>query len=73
MTANNRAEPMAEQMDLMVLPASALKARRLSKKHGHAAAPGTGPAGETCKGCANLVRKEMASTYFKCGLMGRVP
>lgn len=57
------------QFDLMVLPASALKARRLSNKHGHAAVPGTGPKGETCGGCANLVRKEMSKTYLKCGLM----
>jgi len=57
------------QPDLMVLPASALKARRTSKKHGHAAVPGTGPEGETCRSCAHLVRKEMASTYLKCGLM----
>jgi hypothetical protein len=55
--------------DLFVLPASALKAKRLSKKHGHAAVPGTGPAGETCRSCAHLVRKEMSRTYLKCGLM----
>ena len=60
---------MTGQPDLMVLPPSALKARRLSKKHGHAAMPGTGPAGETCKSCANLVRKHMGKTYIKCGLM----
>lgn len=56
--------------DLMVLPASAL-AKRVPKikKHGHAAVPGTGPNGETCGTCGNLVRKEMASTYMKCGLM----
>jgi hypothetical protein len=55
--------------DLMELPASALSARRLSKKHGHAAVPGTGPAGETCGSCANLERLSMAKTYLKCGLM----
>lgn len=38
-------------------------------KRGHAAAPGTGPQGETCGTCANLVRKQMAGTYLKCGLM----
>lgn len=57
------------QPDLMVLPASALKARRLSKKHGHAALPGTGPVGETCAGCAHLVRRQMSKAYLKCGLM----
>ncbi|WP_375408557.1 hypothetical protein [uncultured Methylobacterium sp.] len=36
---------------------------------GYAALPGTGPAGETCRSCAHLVRKEMAKTYLKCGLM----
>lgn len=55
--------------DLMVLPASALRSRRLSKKHGHSAVPGSGPAGETCGGCKNFVRKEMSKTYFKCGIM----
>jgi hypothetical protein len=60
---------MSDQFDLMVLPESALKVRRLSKKHGHAAVPGSGPAGETCGSCENLVRKQMASTYLKCGLM----
>lgn len=34
----------------------------------HAAAVGSGPAGETCGTCANLYRKEMARTYLKCGL-----
>jgi hypothetical protein len=53
---------------LMVLPASAIRKPK-SKKHGHAALPGTGPAGETCKTCEHLVRKEMSGTYLKCGLM----
>lgn len=60
---------MADQFDLMTLPASALKARRLSKKHGHAAIPGTGPDGETCGSCAHLFRNQMARTYLKCLLM----
>jgi hypothetical protein len=57
----------------MLLPASALAARRppKPKQHGHAAVPGTGPAGETCGTCANLARKELSKTYFKCGLMQR--
>lgn len=57
------------QFDLMVLPPSALKARRLSKKHGHAAPPGTGPEGETCKTCKHLSGWRMSKTYLKCGLM----
>ena len=39
------------------------------KKTGHAWAPGTGPEGETCGSCKHLVRKHMAKTYLKCGLM----
>ena len=54
---------------LMTLPPSALAARRKSNKRGHAAAPGSGPSGETCKTCAHVVRKEMGKTYFKCALM----
>lgn len=57
------------QPDLMVLPPSALKARRLSRKHGHAAVPGSGPPGESCAGCKHLVRKQMSKSYLKCGLM----
>lgn len=53
----------------MLLPDSALAARRLSRKRGHAAAPGTGPAGETCGSCEHLVRRQMAKTYLKCGLV----
>jgi hypothetical protein len=35
----------------------------------HAAAPGTGPEGETCKTCRNLERVRFAKSYLKCGLM----
>lgn len=38
-------------------------------KSGHAAAPGTGPEGETCGSCANLARKRLSKTYLKCRLM----
>ena len=57
--------------DLMVLPPHVLlNAKRLSRKRGHAAPPGTGPAGETCGSCANLFRNEQWSkTFLKCGLM----
>lgn len=57
------------QPDLMALPESALKARRLSKKHGHAAVPGTGPKDETCGSCSHLARRQMSRAYLKCGLM----
>ena len=39
------------------------------KRRGHAAQPGTGPEGETCKTCKHYVRKRMAKVYRKCGLM----
>lgn len=54
--------------DLMVLPPHVKPVVRL-KKHGHAALPGTGPAGETCGSCKHLYRNRMAKTYLKCGLM----
>ena len=54
--------------ELMLLPPSAIKPPR-SKKHGHAALPGSGPTGQTCGSCAHLHRKTMASTYLKCRLM----
>ena len=56
---------------LMELPASVLNAPRApkQKQHGHAAIPGTGPAGETCGSCKNLHRNQVASTYLKCWLM----
>ena len=56
------------QTDLMALPPHVKPVVR-SKKHGHAALPGTGPAGETCGSCKHLYRKLMAKTYLKCELM----
>ena len=48
-------------------------ARSLSNKkallRSHAAMPGTGPDGQTCRSCAHLSRVEHAKTYLKCGLM----
>lgn len=46
-----------------------LQIKLRSKKTGHAAPPGTGPTGETCKTCQHLIRKQMSKTYLKCGLM----
>ena len=36
--------------------------------NGYAAAPGSGPDGETCGTCKHLVVKEYANKYFKCGI-----
>ena len=60
-------EPVQEasQMPLMVLPESA---RRRVKLGGHAAIPGSGPAGETCGSCSHAVCKVLAKRYWKCGL-----
>ena len=49
-----------------------LRTRFRSKKTGHAAPPGTGPLGETCKSCKHLYRHKMSRTYLKCGLMQAV-
>jgi hypothetical protein len=39
---------------------------------GHAAAPGTGPKGETCGTCRHPVRVQLSSkAVFKCGLARR--
>lgn len=48
-----------------------LKRRKQSAQQpkGYAALPGTGPAGETCKTCKNLIRRQFSKTYLKCGLM----
>lgn len=58
-------------LDRVLVPAERkkLNARPKVKKSGHAWRPGTGPEGETCKTCQHLVRKQMAKTYLKCGLM----
>lgn len=39
-----------------------------SHDRAHAAPPGTGPEGETCKSCAHLYRNRMAKIYLKCAL-----
>jgi hypothetical protein len=43
-------------------------AKKNKRKGLHAAEPGTGPVGETCKTCAHLVRRRFSNTYLKCGL-----
>lgn len=63
--------PQAE-LPLMVLPERALKAKRLPKQRGHAAAPGTGPQSETCGSCMHRESvRGGARAFSKCGLMRR--
>ena len=38
------------------------------RRYAHADRPGTGPKGETCVTCANLVCKETSKRYYKCGI-----
>jgi hypothetical protein len=45
--------------------------RKPTVKRGYAMPPGTGPAGETCKTCAHIVRPATRSgaRFRKCGLI----
>lgn len=36
---------------------------------GYPSEPGTGPDGETCGTCKNMVIRNFSKTYFKCGLI----
>jgi hypothetical protein len=53
------------------LPIGAFKRKhgRPTEAAGYAAAPGTGPEGETCKTCKHIHANQMAKTYYKCALM----
>ena len=42
--------------------------RRKTVPNGYAAAPGTGPAGQTCKTCIHLAHRKLGKTYLKCRL-----
>lgn len=57
--------------ELFTLPQSALdyaKQRDRTKMRGHAAPPGTGPKGETCRTCLHYTVKQMSKAYRKCAL-----
>jgi hypothetical protein len=43
--------------------------RRKTKLNGYAAAPGSGPEGETCKTCQHYTHRSRAKNYRKCALM----
>lgn len=52
-------------------PQERKRLRKGTTAKGYAALPGSGPAGETCGSCGHVVRRQMARTYLKCGLMRR--
>jgi hypothetical protein len=57
-------------IEITVAEARAILGRKTPQRKGYAAPPGSGPEGETCKTCKNLVRHcGGAKTYLKCGLM----
>ena len=43
--------------------------RTTTLPRGHAAPPGSGPAGETCRSCEHYTLRKWAGVYRKCGLM----
>jgi hypothetical protein len=49
-------------------PVKVRGARKDPVPSGHVLPPGSGPAGETCKGCAHRVVVRLAKSYQKCGL-----
>jgi hypothetical protein len=46
--------------------------RKPTVPKGYAAAPGSGPEGETCASCKHYTLKRMGGTYRKCSLMRAV-
>jgi hypothetical protein len=58
-------------LDRAMTPQERKRLRAGTTPKGYAALPGSGPAGETCGSCENLVRRRMARTYLKCGLRER--
>ena len=61
-------------LDRAMTPAErrALCKRPHNHAKSHPAPIGSGPPGETCGMCANLVRKTYSRTYLKCELMRAV-
>lgn len=47
------------------------KKRKPTVANGYAAAPGTGPKGETCKTCDHHIIWSYAKNYHKCELLGK--
>lgn len=58
-------------LDRALTPEERKRLRAGTTAKGYAALPGSGPAGETCGSCAHVVRRRLARTYLKCGLMRR--
>jgi hypothetical protein len=59
-----------DQVDLLgneITADEAMAKPKRPKKSGHAAPPGTGPAGETCGSCEHYCRTGMNRVYRKCG------
>lgn len=63
--------PQTDLFGAAITAQSALAKPKKPKKTGHAAPPGSGPAGETCGSCAHRVRARIRSgrVFQKCGLM----
>lgn len=67
---------MAADLDLfgqaIIAPApvpAGLGKRKKTVLRGYAAAPGTGPKGETCKSCRHYSGHRRSKIYRKCGLV----
>lgn len=55
--------------ELTEAQARALLKSKAPQRHGYAALPGTGPAGETCGSCRHRTNRAMSKSYPKCALM----
>lgn len=56
------------EVELSQMPV--IDAKPKTVKKGYARPPGTGPAGETCKGCAHAVRRNGGvKDYWKCDVI----
>lgn len=61
-------DPNREKMTKASMAERRKLGRKTTPPKGYAAKPGTGPAGEFCRTCIFLVRKEMSKVYLKCWL-----